>query len=85
MHSNSTKDFCIYKHDELVERVNHIYDDYMSKSKCDRSVRKEPTFHWFDHKYFTDDDKSRKNKWSFIWLVEVELIKSLTVSILKSS
>lgn len=66
MHANGTNDFYIYKHDELVERVNHIYNDYMSKSKRDGSARKDPGFRWYDHKYFTEDDKSRKNKWSLL-------------------
>ncbi len=63
MHTNGTNDFYIYKHDELVERVNHIYSEYISKPKRDGSIRKEPGFRWFDHKYFTEDDKLRKNNW----------------------
>lgn len=63
MHTNGTNDFYIYKHDELVERVNHIYSEYISKPKRDGSIRKEPGFRWFDQKDFTEDDKLRKNNW----------------------
>ncbi|MEG4520930.1 hypothetical protein [Microcoleus sp. AT9b-C3] len=73
MHDNGTNDFYIYKHDELVERVNHLYDEYMSKPKRDGSVRKEPGFRWFDHKYFTDDDKSRKNNWALLGFTALAL------------
>ena len=73
MHDNGTNDFYIYKHNELVERVHHLYDEYMSKPKRDGSVRKEPGFRWFDHKYFTDDDKSRKNNWALLGFTALAL------------
>jgi len=57
MLSNGANDFYIYQYDELVGRVDQIYNEYMSKPKRDGSVRKETGFRWFDHKYFTEEDK----------------------------
>jgi hypothetical protein len=45
----------------------------MSKPKRDGSVRKKPGFRWFDHKYFTDDDKSRKNNWALLGFTALAL------------
>ena len=66
MHANGTNDFYIYQHDELVERVNHVYNDYITKPKLDGSARKAPGFRWFDHKNFTEDDVARKNNWELL-------------------
>jgi len=59
-------DFFIYKYDELVERVNEVYQEYMSTPKKDGGKKKEVNFRWFDFRYFNDRDWKRKNKWKIL-------------------
>ena len=73
MRSDGTNDFSIYRHDELVDRVNQVYSDYIHKPKRDGSVRKEPGFRWFDHKFFSEEDKARKNNWALLGFTALAL------------
>lgn len=66
LRADGTNDFYIYRHDDLVERVTHVYNEYMSQSKRDGSPRKSPGFRWFDHKFFTAEDLARKNNWALL-------------------
>ena len=59
-------DFYIYEYDVLSKRIRDLYADYMRTPKKDGGQRKEVGFRWFDLKYFTDDDKGRKNNWDLI-------------------
>ncbi len=66
MCDDGTNEYYIYKYDDLSERVNQIYQEYISTPKKDGTDRKEVGFRWFDFKYFNDDDRSRLNKWSVL-------------------
>jgi len=64
--SGNTIDYYIYEYDVLANRVNKAYAEYLSKPKRDGGKRKDVKFRWYDFKFFTDDDYSRKNKWSIL-------------------
>lgn len=59
-------DFYIYHYDEVVERVNNMYSNYINKPKRDGTPKKEVGFRWFDMKFFTEADYSRKNNWDIL-------------------
>ena len=66
MQPDGTNDFYVYEYDTLVDRINELYLVYLSKLKRDGTARKELGFRWFDHKYFSDDDRRRKNNWDIL-------------------
>jgi hypothetical protein len=59
-------EYYIYEYDVLSERVRELYEDYMNQPKKDGGKKKDVGFRWFDFKYFTDEDKSRKNNWDLL-------------------
>ena len=59
-------DYYIYHYDEIVERVNAIYNRYINQEKRDGGKRKEVGFRWFDFVNFTDEDQARKNNWDIL-------------------
>ena len=63
LNNDGTNDYYVYEHDVLAERVTGLYTDYINIPKRDGSTRRDVDFRWFDLKYFTDDDHSRRNKW----------------------
>jgi hypothetical protein len=63
---DNTTDFYIYEYDDLSARIRGLYSTYIGKPKRDGGQRKEVAFRWFDHKDFTDDDRTRKNEWKLI-------------------
>jgi hypothetical protein len=63
---DGSTEFYIYEYDVLSKRIRDFYANYMRTPKKDGGQRKEVGFRWFDLKYFTDDDKDRKNKWDLI-------------------
>jgi hypothetical protein len=66
MKSNGTNDYYIYEYDALSERVSEVYAQYISTPKRDGTQRKDVGFRWFDFKYFTDQDRSRLNRWDIL-------------------
>lgn len=64
LNDDGTNDFYVYEHDQLADRISSLYSDYIKQPKKDGSLRKEVDFRWFDLKYFTDEDHSRRNRWS---------------------
>ena len=66
MHNEKRNDYYIYKYDDLVNRVNEVYDEYISKKKKDGTSKKELKFRFFDFKYFKQNDRDKKNKWSIL-------------------
>jgi hypothetical protein len=54
-------DYYIYHYDEIVDRMNEIYNLYINQEKRDGGKRKEVGFRWFDFINFTVDDQARKN------------------------
>lgn len=56
-------DFLIYEPEVLSERVNAVYQEYISKPKKDGMPKKEVGFRWFDEISYTDDDRARINNW----------------------
>ena len=63
---DGTNDYYIYKYDDLSLRISEVYKEYMSKSKRDGTRRKDVAFRWFDFKYFTDEDRTRLNRWRIL-------------------
>ena len=63
---DGTNDYYIYEHDALSDRVSDLYSDYMKVPKRDGSQRKDVDFRWFDHRYFTKEDRDRRNKWKLL-------------------
>lgn len=59
-------DFYIYTYDEFVDKVNFVYNKYISQEKRDGAKRKEVGFRWFDFVNFTEEDYSRKNNWKLL-------------------
>ena len=59
-------DFYVYQYDILAKRIRELYAEYMRTPKRDGGLRKDVGFRWFDLKFFTEDDKNRKNKWDLI-------------------
>lgn len=59
-------DYYIYNYDEIVERVNDIYNRYINQEKRDGGKRKEVGFRWFDFVNFTAEDQARKNNWDIL-------------------
>ena len=66
MHNDKPNDYYIYKYDDLVDRVNEVYDEYISKKKKDGTSKKELKFRFFDFRYFKKKDHNRLNKWSVL-------------------
>jgi hypothetical protein len=66
LNDDGTNDYYVYEHDILAERVAGLYADYMNTPKRDGSQRRDVDFRWFDLRYFTDDDRSRRNKWRLL-------------------
>ncbi len=63
---NNITDFYIYEYDVLSARIRGLYSDYINTPKHDGGQRKDVAFRWFDIKFFTDDDRNRKNEWKLI-------------------
>ena len=66
MHDDKPNDYYIYKYDAFAERVNEIYDEYISAKKKDGTSKKELSFRFFDFRYFKKKDYNRLNKWSIL-------------------
>ena len=58
--------YYIYEYDVLSERVEKAYTDYLLKPKKDGNKRKDIAFRWYDFKWFTENDYSRKNNWDIL-------------------
>jgi len=56
-------EFYIYEYDILADIVQKNYAAYLSQPKRDGSKRMEVGFRWHDTKFFTDNDRNRKNNW----------------------
>ena len=63
---NGPNDYYVFKYNYLSDRVNEIYDTYMSRPKRDGSQRKDPGFKWMDLRNFTEKEKKSKNSWEQI-------------------
>ena len=59
-------DFYIYQYDDFVDKVNKIYEKYISTPMKNGGVRKDVNFRWFGFENFTDDDINRKNNWNLL-------------------
>ena len=64
MHNKERNDYYIYKYDDFANRVNEVYDEYISKKKKDGNSKKELNFRFFDFRYFKKKDRNKLNKWS---------------------
>lgn len=56
-------EFYVYEYDVLADTLEKNYQQYLATPKKDGTKRKDIGFRWHDTKYFTDDDKNRKNNW----------------------
>ena len=70
MHENGRNDYYVYPYDDLVDRINEVYEDYMNTPKRDGGKRKAVKFRWFDFRYFTSEDYARLNAWDLLGLNE---------------
>lgn len=59
-------EYYIYEYDILSARVEKGYKDYLKVKKKDGGDRKDILFRWYDFKWFTEDDYSRKNNWNIL-------------------
>jgi hypothetical protein len=66
MKADGTNDYYVYEYDALSQRVSEVYAGYISMPKRDGSQRKDVSFRWFDFRYFTDEDRSRLNRWDIL-------------------
>jgi hypothetical protein len=66
MKNDGTNDFYIYEYNKLSERVNEIFQEYISTPKRDGTKRKEVNFRWFDFKDFNQEDKAKLNNWKIL-------------------
>jgi hypothetical protein len=66
MHNDKPNDYYIYKFDDLSDRINQVYDEYISTPKKDGTPKKDINFRFFDFKYFKRKDRNRLNKWSIL-------------------
>ena len=64
--TGSEIEYYIYEYDVLSERVEKAYTDYLLKPKKDGGKRKDIDFRWYDFKFFSADDYSRKNNWDIL-------------------
>ena len=66
LNDDGTNDYYVYDYDVLSQRISCLYADYMKTPKRDGSRRRDVDFRWFDLRYFTDYDYSRRNKWDLL-------------------
>ena len=59
-------EYYIYEYDTLSERVESVYNEYLSTPKRDGGERKDIAFRWFDFKNFNENDYARKNNWDIL-------------------
>jgi hypothetical protein len=59
-------EYYIYEYDTLSKRVDEEYKKYLNKKKKDGGSRKDIAFRWYDLKWFSENDKSRKNNWDIL-------------------
>jgi len=59
-------DYYVYEYDVLSDRVAAAYQEYISQPKRDGTNRKDIAFRWYDFKFFTEDDWSRKSNWGIL-------------------
>ena len=64
--SNEGIDYYIYEYDVLSKRVEDGYKKYLEVKKRDGGNRKDIAFRWYDLKWFSKDDISRKNNWGLL-------------------
>lgn len=64
--TNSGIEYYIYEYDDLSERIENAYTEYINKPKKDSGKRKDIDFRWWDFKMFAEDDFNRKNKWDIL-------------------
>lgn len=66
LNDNKPNDYYIYRYDDLADRVNEVYAQYVNTPKRDGSKRKEVKFRWFDLKNFTQEETKQRNNWGKI-------------------
>jgi len=64
--TGSEIEYYIYEYDVLSERVERHYSDYLKVKKRDGGDRKDIKFRWYDFRWFTEDDYSRKSNWDIL-------------------
>jgi hypothetical protein len=70
--TNST-DYYTFKYDDLSERVENLYLEYLNTPKRNGENRKDIGFRWLDLKQLSDEEKSRKNKWELLGFNQNEM------------
>jgi len=66
MKDDGTNDYYVYEYDALSHRISDLYAQYMTTPKRDGTQRKDVGFRWFDHRFFTDEDHARLNRWEIL-------------------
>jgi hypothetical protein len=65
-------EYYIYEYDILSARVEEEYKKYLKVKKRDGGNRKDIAFRWFDLKWFTENDKLRKNNWDILGFNKIQ-------------
>jgi len=71
MHNDKPNDYYVYKYDDLAQRINEVYNEYISEKKKDGTSKKELKFRFFDFRYFRKKDYNRLNNWSILGFDEL--------------
>lgn len=61
---NEAPDYYIYEYDDLANRIEKVYNNYINTPKKDGNPRKPVSFRWYDESSFTDSDIKKKNNWT---------------------
>jgi hypothetical protein len=64
--TSSEIEYYIYEYDDLSEKIDKAYAEYLNIPKKDGGKRKDIDFRWWDFKMFTENDHSRKNNWDIL-------------------